>query len=422
MNFALIGNAPVNYLLIVGFSAMLVIAGIPSVIHISNKLKLFDNNNIERKNHRAGISRLGGIAVFCSLVLTSLLFSDMISSHLSNYVLSAFILIFAVGLKDDLWGVNPSSKFFVQLISALTIVLLADIRITNMHGIFNIWELPFWGSVVFSTLLIIFMTNAFNLIDGIDGLVGMTAMITGIVFGLFFMFMDQHSYACIAFTIAGASFGFLHFNLLPARIFMGDAGSMLIGLVASILAINFIELNIPALNGTQAFQAAPAIAMAILIGPIFDVLRVFFLRILNRRSPFVADNNHLHHRLLRLGLTHHQTTMILMSFNNLLLTFVLYFREMNNTLLITALFAGCMLFNIFLTFLISYQERKSLQLVSAVNRRQSELTAQLNIQPGRLAFESAGFNLHSKRGPELREPVRLKSMPEVRQEEMSSKN
>ncbi|NEU08696.1 undecaprenyl/decaprenyl-phosphate alpha-N-acetylglucosaminyl 1-phosphate transferase [Flavihumibacter sp. R14] len=365
MNITWLEGNPLHYFYILIFSFLLVFLAIPSIIHIADKLQVFDNNKVARKNHRHGVSRLGGIAVFCSLILTSLLFADFINLDVFNYLLTAFILIFAVGLKDDLWGVNPSTKFFIQLLTALTVVLLADIRISNMQGVLGIWALPYWLSVGFSVLLIIFLTNSFNLIDGIDGLVGITALVVSLTFGLFFAYMGQASYACIAFILTGGSIGFLRFNMSPARIFMGDAGSLLIGLVAAILAIKFIELNIPGTAGRAYFASAPAIAMAVLIGPIFDVIRVFVIRLLRNSSPFIADNNHTHHRLLRLGFNHRQTTLILMSFSNLLLSAVIYFRELGSTVLITFLFLSCVVFNTALTFALNIRERKFKRTLAA---------------------------------------------------------
>ncbi len=368
MNFDLRGIEPFNYIIIILFSFLLVYLAIPSIIHVATKHQLFDNNIVERKNQRFGISRLGGIAIFCSLILTTLLFADFLNSSVSNYLITAFILVFSVGLKDDLWGVNASTKFFVQLLAALTIVVLADIRITSMHGIFDIYLLPYWASVVFSALLIIFITNSFNLIDGIDGLVGLTSMAISLIFGLFFANMDQYSYACISFTVAGASLGFLRFNMWPARIFMGDAGSMLIGLVVSVLAIKFIEFNTVASHSQVFYQSAPAICMAVLIGPIFDLMRVFLLRLWKKSSPFVADNNHIHHRLLRAGFTHLQSAVILVSFNNFMVVFVVGFRGVENTLLIGAMFICCIVFNIVLSLVLRYKEREVFQSSGVASR------------------------------------------------------
>lgn len=357
-------NEPVFFLFTAGFAFLLVYLGIPSIIHIANVNQLFDCHNVIRKNHSYGISRLGGIAVSASLIITTLLFSNFLEYKTSNYLITSFILIFAVGLKDDLWGVNTSTKFFMQLFSALTIVVLADIRITDLQGIFGIHNLPYYASVIFSTVLIIFITNSFNLIDGVDGLVGMTSLLVSTSFGVFLAIMGMHGYASLAFTIAGASLAFLVFNLSPARIFMGDAGSLLLGLVAAVLAIKFVQANIST-NLVQArFSSAPAIAIAILIGPIFDVLRVFFLRIINKRSPFVADVNHTHHRLLRLGFNHSQTTFILISINNFLLATVIYFREVDNAVLIGMLFCFCIFFNVCLTYSLFLKERKFYKPVS----------------------------------------------------------
>lgn len=402
MNFILTNYEPLNYIFITGFSFLLVFLGIPSIIHVANKLRLYDDNRKPRKSHGFGISRLGGIAVFSSLFITLLLFSDFSQARTANYLLTALILIFAVGLKDDLWGVNPGTKFLIQLISALIVVLLADIRISNMHGILTIGVLPYWVSVVFTTVLIIFITNSFNLIDGIDGLVGVTALMVSLAFGLFFAYMERPGMAGLAFTLTGATLGFLKFNVSPARIFMGDAGSMLIGLVAAVLAVRFIDMNIAGNVSPVYFAAAPAIAMAILIGPIFDTIRVFFLRLLKGQSPFVADNNHTHHRLLGLGFTHKQASIILMSFHNLLLTTVIYFREMGNEVLITFLFASSMAFSLTLTVLLKRDEKKAfitnrVLSVKHTHPSVSHTLTQLRTQGNDLAVEAVRLEVQAEK-------------------------
>lgn len=363
MEFEEFFNGPVFFIFIAGFAFLLVFMGIPSIIHVANERLLFDNNNLKRKNHSYGISRLGGVAVFCSLILTTLFFSNSLNSQTSNYLIASFILLFAVGLKDDLWGVNASTKFFIQLFTALSVVLLADIRITDFHGIFGVHSLPYWASILFSTVLIIFLTNSFNLIDGIDGLVGMTGLVVSISFGVLLVAMGAYGYAGLAFTLSGACMGFLMFNISPARIFMGDAGSMLIGLVAAILAIQFIETNISKILAPSRFFSAPAMAIAILIGPIFDVFRVFIIRIIRGNSPFTADVNHTHHRLLRMGLSHVQATFLLISFNNFLIAFVIHMQSLGNLTLIAILFFCCILFNITLSYLLRARERRAFKPV-----------------------------------------------------------
>lgn len=359
MNWIDLDYNPFYYLLVIGFSFLLVFLVIPSIIHVAKQHHLFDNPEIARKTHTYGIARLGGIAVFCSLIITTLMFTNVTSAQTNNYIITSYILLFAVGLKDDLWGVNPSTKFFIQLLVALILILLADIRLTSMYGIFNVYELPYWASVLLTVLVIIFITNAFNLIDGIDGLVTITSIIVSLSFGLLFVYIDQSQHACMAFTMFGASLGFLKFNVSPAKIFMGDAGSMLLGLLASILSIKFIEFNSVPFIDQLSFISAPAIAIAILIGPLFDATRVFFLRIIRWKSPFIADSNHIHHRFLRLGLSHMQTTFVLMCFNILMVLIVLYNKDLRNDIIISILFGICVLFNFLLTLLISLFERKA---------------------------------------------------------------
>jgi len=160
----------------------------------------------------------------------------------------------------------------------------------------------------------------------------------------------------------GAILGFLKFNITPAKIFMGDTGSLLIGLISVVLAIKFIELDKVNDNRLPDVYSAPAVAVAILIGPIFDTLRVFFIRTIHGIPPFRADRNHIHHRMLQLGLTHLQCTLILATFNIIAIVTVLTFNNYGNYLLVMIIFGVCLLFNWGITFLIRSKERHGLAL------------------------------------------------------------
>ncbi len=360
----LLSYNPLYYFSIATFSLLLVLSIIPSIIHVANKLSLFDDIDVDRKSHSYGISRLGGVAIFCSFTITSLLFSGINEYQHSAYLLTSCIMLFAVGLKDDLTGVNANTKFIIQLLVALIMVLLGDVRLTSMYSVFNLYELPYWTSVSCSVLIIMFLTNAFNLIDGIDGLIGITAVIANLTFGFMFAHMNQPAFACIAFSMVGALIGFLRYNFTPAKIFMGDTGSLIIGLVSAVLSLQFIELNKTDGSHLVYYNAAPSIAVAVLIGPIFDAIRVFVLRIIKKGSPFIADNNHIHHRILKLRFNHLQTTFILMIFNVLIIFMALELRYLGNFVLIGILFIMCILFNIILSYLIRSKERKSYKLIN----------------------------------------------------------
>ncbi|RYY31274.1 MAG: undecaprenyl/decaprenyl-phosphate alpha-N-acetylglucosaminyl 1-phosphate transferase, partial [Sphingobacteriaceae bacterium] len=281
----------VYYLLIVTFSVLITFLAIPSILHVARTRHLYDDVGHFRKQHDHGIPRLGGVAIFVSFTITLLLFSIVDKTIPISYVLAASIVLFIMGIKDDLSGVNPSTKFLIQLIVATLLVTLGDIRFTSMYGILGYHDIPYAISAVLSVLFIILIINAFNLIDGIDGLAGTTCIIVNGTFAALFLYIGHYELAAVALAIVGAVFGFLRYNLTPAKIFMGDAGSLLIGLISAILAVRFIELNKFKAGVTPEVLSAPALTFAILIGPIFDTLRVFMLRVVTGNSPFMADRN-----------------------------------------------------------------------------------------------------------------------------------
>jgi UDP-GlcNAc:undecaprenyl-phosphate/decaprenyl-phosphate GlcNAc-1-phosphate transferase len=353
---------PVYYLIIVTFSVLISLLAIPTILHVARARHLYDDVGHFRKQHDHGIPRLGGIAIFVSFTITSLLFSMTDSSLPINYLLTACIILFAMGLKDDLSGVNSRTKFCIQFIVASILVLFGHIRLTSMYGVFGIHDLPYWPSVALSVLTIILIINAFNLIDGIDGLAATTGIVANGCFAAMFIYMHQYELAAVSLAMVGAILGFLKFNINPARIFMGDTGSLLIGLISVVMAIKFIELNKITNTASPAIFSAPALAVSILIGPIFDTLRVFILRISSGVSPFTADRNHIHHRMLRLGFSHFQTTMILAVLNILCIVVVLWFKDFGNSILIGMLTVVCLLFNWTITFFLRSKERESLAL------------------------------------------------------------
>jgi UDP-N-acetylmuramyl pentapeptide phosphotransferase/UDP-N-acetylglucosamine-1-phosphate transferase len=350
----------IYYTIVVAFAAMITWLAIPSILHVARARHLYDDVGHFRKQHDHGIPRLGGIAIFVSFTVTSLLFSMTDKSLPINYLLTACIILFAMGLKDDLSGVNSRTKFFIQFIVASILVLAGDIRLTSMYGVFGIHDLPYWPGAILSILTIILIVNAFNLIDGIDGLAATTGIVANGCFAALFIYIHQYQLAAVSLAMVGAIFGFLKFNITPAKIFMGDTGSLLIGLISVVMAIKFIELNKFTGTNTPDIFSAPAVAVAILIGPIFDTLRVFILRILTGVSPFTADRNHIHHRMLRLGFNHLQTTLILAGINISCIAMVLMFQGLGNSILLGMILLACLMFNWTITFLLRSKERESL--------------------------------------------------------------
>ena len=241
-------------------------------------------------------------------------------------------------------------SFSGQIFAALIVVYKANIKLTSMYGIFGIYELPVVVSVLLSIFTILVIINAFNLIDGINGLSGSIGALIALTLGSWFLQIDRIDLAIVAFALTGSTIAFLKYNVTPAKIFMGDTGSLLLGLVCSILAIEFIESHKYLTDSPYAFQAAPSVAVGILILPLFDTLRVFTIRALSGRSPFSPDRNHIHHLLIDSGLSHMQATGVLLIVN-MMFIFVVYKLQKIGTF---NLLVVVLLLAIFLTSVLSF--------------------------------------------------------------------
>ncbi len=287
---------------------------IPSIIRIALAKHLYDEPD-DRKVHSTPIPTLGGVAIFAGLLFSIVLWTPFEAFGDLQYILSALIIIFLIGAKDDISPVAPSKKIAAQLFASFILVFKANIRLTSLYGIFGIGALPEWASIVLSMFTILVIINAFNLIDGINGLSGSIGVLISVTLGSWFLLIDRVELAIVAFSLAGSIIAFLRYNYTPAKIFMGDTGSLIIGMVCAILAIEFIELHREIRPSPYAFGSTPAIAVAILIIPLFDTLRVFTTRILKGKSPMKPDRSHIHHLLIDTGLTHMQATGVLVGVN-----------------------------------------------------------------------------------------------------------
>ncbi len=315
---------------------------IPPIIRVAVKKNLCDEPG-ERRSHTVSTPRLGGIAIFAGVIFSIMLWTpfNQYGGEL-QYVLCAFILIFLVGVKDDIDAISPSKKLIVEILAAVILFFKAEVKISSLYGIMGIENLgPLWSALL-TIFTIIVIINALNLIDGINGLSGsVTIIITGTL-GVWFLFIKRYDLAIIALSAAGATAAFLKYNYSPAQIFMGDTGALLLGLICSILTINFIELN-GLLEDVHPFKinAAPGVAIGILILPLFDTLRVFTTRIMKGKHPLHPDRTHIHHLLLDSGLSHSQATAVLAGVNIFFIALVfLMQRYTSNTLLIILMLVG----------------------------------------------------------------------------------
>ena len=331
-----------NVLLSSGLAFLITFFAIPVIIQVAKDKKLFDEPD-ERKVHKNVIPTLGGLGIFAGFIIATLMgVPSAISSEL-QYFAAATTVIFFLGIKDDILILSASKKFIGQLIAAGIIIKFGGIQISNLHGFLGVYEIPHITGTIISLFTIIVITNSFNLIDGVDGLAGSLGLLTTIVFGTYFYYAGQLTYAVMAFALAGSIIGFLIYNFSPAKIFMGDTGSLLLGLVNSILVIKFINI---AGNSASNFpiESAPAIGFSILMIPLFDTLRVFGLRIMQRRSPFSPDRTHVHHFLLDLGLSHCMVTITCVLVNITFIAMAFFMRSLGTTTVLGVLLLSAFVF------------------------------------------------------------------------------
>jgi UDP-N-acetylmuramyl pentapeptide phosphotransferase/UDP-N-acetylglucosamine-1-phosphate transferase len=345
-----------------GLSFIITFFAIPVIIQVAKDKKLFDKPD-ERKVHKAVIPTLGGLGIFAGFIVATLLGVPQGSVSEIQYFVAASIVIFFLGLKDDILILSATKKFAGQMIAAGILIKFGGILINNMHGFLGVYEIPHLASIVLTFLTIIVVTNSFNLIDGVDGLAGSIGILTSFIFGAYFFYINQFTYAIMAFSLTGSLIGFIIYNFPPARIFMGDTGSLLVGLINSILVIKFINIASDP-NSLLPVESATTIGFAVLMLPLFDTLRVFGLRILNRRSPFSPDRNHIHHFLLDLGLSHKTTTLVCLVSNLFFVAIAFSLKSIGTTYLMALLFSIA----IILTLIVySIRERKMKKQTSSTN-------------------------------------------------------
>lgn len=292
---------------------------IPQILLIAFRKRLFDPQN-ERKLHRNATPRLGGIAfnpilIFSIILLQGinlLLGRDDIAMNIQEHItiltfgLCATLLLYMTGIADDLIGVRYRTKFIVQIISG-AMLAFSGLWIDDLHGLFGLYSLPPLAGYLLTIIVVVFIINAINLIDGIDGLASGLSGIALIYYGCVFMHNEIYIYAILAFAMLGIIIPFFCYNVFgnPKRgrkIFMGDTGSLTIGIILSILSI---KACISPAGGNGHINLF-AIAFTPLIIPCFDVLRVFLHRLRNGKPPFAPDKNHIHHKLLNAGMSQRQ--------------------------------------------------------------------------------------------------------------------
>ena len=303
---------------------VVVLYSTPAIIKVAILKNLIDLPSEERKIHKRAIPTIGGIIIYAATLFSfSLWYSiedlheyDLIVESVKEFqiLIATSLVLFFVGVKDDIIGTAPVKKLFAHVVVGLILILMGHIKITGLHGVFGIEEIPDWGSIFLSLFTYIVVVNAMNLIDGVDGLAAGVGFLATVFFGTWFVFANEYTLASLSFALSGSLLGFLVFNFSPAKIFMGDSGSLIIGMFIYVLSAELIEYPADRLDSFWVNVSNPVFAIAALIYPLTDTLRVFVIRAIKGQSPFSADRNHLHHRLIDCGCSHAKTVIIIYLF------------------------------------------------------------------------------------------------------------
>lgn len=309
----------------------------PVLIKILNRYDLSDTPG-GRKIHQTVVPSMGGIGFYIAALVSLGIWAWQFQIPDIRYILGAICLMFFVGLRDDMVELRASRKLLGQLVSVLIVMFVADIRIKTFHGFLGIDELNLLGSYSFTALVLLALTNGFNLIDGLDGLAGSIAIIGLSLLGLWFYLLGFESYALISFVFLGGVFSFLVFNWHPAKIFMGDTGSLTLGFTLATLIVAFMEVNeaLPA-NSLLKFENTFSAAVALMLYPLYDMARVFTRRISQGKGPMVPDKSHVHHFLMRMGLKHNQVSLILGFLQLILIIMVFIMKDFSDHIVLPIL-------------------------------------------------------------------------------------
>jgi len=300
----------------------------PVFTKLLHRWQLMDEPD-ERKMHTRRTPAYGGLLIFVGYLLSVIIWTPFSEWYHLKFIILTQAIMVLFGLRDDWTELKPLEKLSGQILASFIIIFLVDVRIEGFYGLISenaFHSIPSFG---ISLLVIIGLINAFNLIDGIDGLAGSIGALALFFFGVWFSLLGQVTFAILSFALLGAIMAFLFFNWQPASIFMGDTGSLFIGVTVATIALKAMNLNYELPSGHFAkFENTITIGLCILCFPIFDTIRVMLIRtIINGTSPFRPDRRHIHHLLVDRGLSHQQVVFLIFTFNLILILAAIIFRN-----------------------------------------------------------------------------------------------
>jgi len=289
---------------------------------------------------------MGGIAILLGASISLAMCLSFQEWVAFRFFFISIALMFIIGLRDDILALTPKQKLYSQFLPVLILVFLGNTVLTSTYGFIGDFIFPEWIGFLLSVIVLIVLTNAYNLIDGLDGLAGTIGIIILGFYGIWFFAIGGTTLGYIAFCFSGALLAFLFFNWQPSRIFMGDTGALMIGLIISYMSVEFIKMNYQLPDDhLYKFSSSVATAICILIIPVFDTLRVIILRLRKFQSPFLADKNHIHHQFLNLGFSHSKSVLSISMISIFFLGIALLLRDQNDFLILFIVLVVCLIIN-----------------------------------------------------------------------------
>jgi UDP-GlcNAc:undecaprenyl-phosphate/decaprenyl-phosphate GlcNAc-1-phosphate transferase len=352
---------PTYFLYLAGIvaSAVISIYAIRKIIFITKNRKIYDVPDDTRKIHGAEIPSLGGIGIFIGYTVVAAFFWPRLQFYMP-YILASTVILFFTGIYDDLMNMRPYKKLVAQLVASFITVYFSGIRLESLYGIAGIETIPYWVSIGVTTLCCTFFINVFNFIDGIDGLACMLGILYLALPASVFMVTEHYAAAGICCALIGATTGLLFYNFSPAKIYMGDTGSMFLGFNIFMFSLLFVQFTAEAYADSSLNVLSPQKALlgviAMLYLPVFDAIRVFIIRGAKGISPLKADRAHLHYYLLDAGCTHAQAAFILVGINVVIIALACALQGLNPLLVLLCI----MVFTFVLLFIIYRMRQKRL--------------------------------------------------------------
>ena len=329
----------ITSLVVLIISFLLVYFLTPKLIDIVRYINTMDSPD-GRSSHKEKTPNLGGILFYASLIFSLYIIHYYDSGDVGYSIILGITILFLVGLKDDLMVLAASTKLIAQIFAVVFVLMNPELYIFDFQDIQNVPNISVFLSILIGGFIMIFIINAYNLIDGIDGLASMLGIFIFSVYAVLFCKIGLNFYSLISITSIGFLIGFLPHNLSKSnKIFMGDTGSMIVGFIIGLLTIRFLSVESLEFEQIQIYSSNKIIiTLAILFFPVTDVARVIIMRLINKRDPFKPDRCHMHHILIDKGLTHLKASITL-TICGLIIFFVIYlFNQYLSTLALSIVF------------------------------------------------------------------------------------